>query len=94
MDACVLIPEEFGLVLTLHPNPKNILEMSVAIWSNCNIPPGNIFYPDQGVIKLDKLEIYSKLNEEDKEGLKRYTCNECNYCLRRTSNFIKLCSDR
>ncbi|OWF47824.1 zinc finger protein 629-like [Mizuhopecten yessoensis] len=61
MDACVLIPEEFGLVLTLHPNPQNVLEMFVDIWSNVHIPSGTVFRPDQGTVRLDKLEVYSKL---------------------------------
>lgn len=65
MDSCVLIPEEFSLVLTLHPNPKNILEMSVAVWSNTFIPAGTIFRPDEGVFKLDKIEVFSKLPATD-----------------------------
>ncbi|XP_052060500.1 zinc finger protein 235-like [Mytilus californianus] len=65
MDSCVLIPEQFSLVLTLHPNPKNILEMSVAVWSNTFIPAGTIFRPDEGVFKLDKIEVFSKLPATD-----------------------------
>lgn len=65
MDTRVLLPEEFSLVLTLHPNPKNILEMNVALWSNKTLAPGTQFYPDQGSVKLDKLEVYSKLKEDD-----------------------------
>ena len=65
MDSCVLIPEQFSLVLTLHPNPKNILEMSVAVWSNTFISTGTIFRPDEGVFKLDKIEVFSKLPTND-----------------------------
>ena len=65
MDTCVLIPEEFSLVLTLHPNPKNILEMNVALWSNTTLPVGARFTPDDGAARLDKLEVYSHLPEDD-----------------------------
>lgn len=73
MDTCVLIPEEFSLVLTLHPNPKNILEMNVALWSNKTLPPGARFYPDQGTVRLDKLEVYSKLKEDDVSNIGKIT---------------------
>ncbi|XP_048254618.1 zinc finger protein 629-like [Haliotis rufescens] len=65
MDSCVLLPRDFGLVLMLHPNPKNILEMSVSVWSNVHLSPGTSFYPDEGHVKLDKLEIYSVLDKKD-----------------------------
>ena len=65
MEARVLMPKELSLVLSLHPNPNNILEMSVAIWSNRTLPPGTRFLPDQGEVRLDKLEIYSLLPEDD-----------------------------
>ena len=65
MDTCVVIPEEFSLVLTLHPNPKNILEMNVALWSNTTLPAGSKFTPDDGKVRLDKLEVYSYLEEND-----------------------------
>ena len=65
MDTCVLIPDAFSLVLTLHPNPKNILEMNVALWSNTTLPVGARFTPDDGAARLDKLEVYSYLPEDD-----------------------------
>ncbi|KAL4229844.1 hypothetical protein ACF0H5_010236 [Mactra antiquata] len=65
MDTWVLIPEEFSLVLTLHPNPKNILEMKVALWCNQTLSAGTRFYSDQGEMKLDKLEVYTKLSTDD-----------------------------
>lgn len=65
MDTFILIPDEFGLVLTLHPNPSNILEMSVAIWSNDFVPQGTCFYPDHGKVRIEKLEVYSKLPADD-----------------------------
>lgn len=65
MDTCVLMPEEFSLVLTLHPNPRNIMEMSVALWTNRCVEAGTFFHADQGTIRLDKLEIYSELQKDD-----------------------------
>lgn len=69
MDTYILIPDEFGLVLTLHPNPCNILEMSVAIWSNDFVPQGTFFYPDLGKLRVEKLEVYSKLPADDVSNL-------------------------
>nr|XP_022322965.1 zinc finger protein 624-like [Crassostrea virginica] len=65
MDTYISIPDEFGLVLTLHPNPSNVLEMSVAIWSNEFVPQGTRFYPDHGKVRVEKLEVYSKLPSDD-----------------------------
>lgn len=65
MDTCIVIPDELSLVLTLHPNPKNILEMNVALWSNTTLPVGAKFTPDDGKVRLDKLEVYSHLAEDD-----------------------------
>ncbi|KAL5020339.1 hypothetical protein ScPMuIL_003231 [Solemya velum] len=65
MDTCVLMPEDFSLVLTLHPNPRNIMEMSVALWSNRVVEAGTFYHADQGTIRLDKLEIYSELQKDD-----------------------------
>jgi hypothetical protein len=65
MDSCVLVPDEFSLVLTLHHNPRNVMEMSVALWSNTSIPPGTVFHSEQGSFRLEKLEIYSKLATTD-----------------------------
>ena len=65
MDTCVLIPDDLSLVLTLHPNPRNVLEMNVALWSNRTLAAGTKFRPDQGSVRLDKLEVYSHLAEDD-----------------------------
>ncbi|KAK3107874.1 hypothetical protein FSP39_024142 [Pinctada imbricata] len=65
MDSCILVPDEFGLVLTLHPNKDNMMEMAVDLWSNEHIPSGTVFYPDQGRIRLERLEVYTKLEEDD-----------------------------
>lgn len=65
MDTCVLIPDELALVLTLHPNPDRVLQMHVALWSNTTLAPGRRFRPNEGRVRLDKLEIFSQLEKDD-----------------------------
>ncbi|XP_071455036.1 uncharacterized protein [Hetaerina americana] len=88
METCVLIPQEFSLVLTaatagvdgrrgtgLTPqstglsvedrNANRLFEMRVDVWSNTRIPQGAVVYPFQGTIRLDKLEVYSYLDDND-----------------------------
>ncbi|WAR00442.1 ZN239-like protein [Mya arenaria] len=64
MDTCVVVPEELSLVLTLRPNPSNMLKMHVALWSNQTLTPGTHFRPNQGTVRLDRLEI-TELGPED-----------------------------
>lgn len=67
METCVLIPSEFSLVLTTSTdrNANKFYEMGVRVWSNQFITKGYRFYPFQGTIRLDKLEVYSYLDEKD-----------------------------
>ncbi|XP_070203278.1 uncharacterized protein [Littorina saxatilis] len=65
MYACVLIPKSLSLVLTLDPNPRHVLEMSAAVWSNRNLHPGCLLYPGEGELRLDKLEIFSVVPDDD-----------------------------
>jgi hypothetical protein len=78
METCVLIPQEFSLVLTAGPAPtvpatppavdrnaNKLPEMRVNVWTNARIPQGTLIYPFQGTIRLDKLEVYSYLDEND-----------------------------
>ena len=80
METCVLIPPEFSLVLRPRDNgltspirngfKKNkdkstLYEMGVCVWSNQNIPKGTCFLPFQGTIRLDRLEVYSLLDDND-----------------------------
>ncbi|GAB6025184.1 hypothetical protein CHUAL_010607 [Chamberlinius hualienensis] len=73
METCVLIPSEFSLVLTTSPTPTGqFREMGVRVWTNERIPRGTKFYPFQGTIRLDKLEIYSYLDDGDARN--RFGC--------------------
>jgi hypothetical protein len=68
MEACVLIPTEFSLVLAPHheeSESKFTFEMGVTIWTTKTLHPGQTFYPNQGAIKMDKLEVYGQLEESD-----------------------------
>ncbi|XP_039284956.1 zinc finger protein 829-like isoform X2 [Nilaparvata lugens] len=67
METCVLIPQEFSLVLTAADArlSKKIPEMGVSVWTNARIPQGTLIYPFQGTIRLDKLEVYSYLEDND-----------------------------
>ncbi|XP_075225480.1 uncharacterized protein LOC142326720 [Lycorma delicatula] len=67
METCVLIPQEFSLVLTAADARvnKKIPEMNVHVWTNARIPQGTLIYPFQGTIRLDKLEVYSYLEDND-----------------------------
>ncbi|KAG8223583.1 hypothetical protein J437_LFUL004101 [Ladona fulva] len=90
METCVLIPQEFSLVLTAATasvdgrrgaginastaglavedrNANRLFEMRVDVWSNTRIPQGAVVYPFQGTIRLDKLEVYSYLDDNDED---------------------------
>ncbi|CAG5129637.1 unnamed protein product, partial [Candidula unifasciata] len=49
----------------LHPNPTQVLEMSAAVWSNTHLSPGTIFYPDEGEVRLDRIESRIPIPDED-----------------------------
>ena len=81
METCVLIPPEFSLVLRPRENTltspirngfkkskdksSRIYEMGVCVWSNQNIRKGTCFLPFQGTIRLDRLEVFSLLDDND-----------------------------
>lgn len=67
METCVLIPQEFSLVLTAADARANkkLPEMNVNVWTNTRIPQGTLIYPFQGTIRLDKLEVYGYLEDND-----------------------------
>ncbi|XP_054264075.1 zinc finger protein 227-like isoform X2 [Macrosteles quadrilineatus] len=65
METCVLIPQEFSLVLTPGFAKKRGPDVGVSVWTNAKIPQGTLIYPFQGTIRLDKLEVYSYLDDND-----------------------------
>ncbi|GIY49868.1 zinc finger protein 45 [Caerostris darwini] len=64
METCVLIPAELSLVLTTSPSAKKPYT-GASVWTNQRIPRGSRFMPFQGTVRLDKLEIYSNLDDND-----------------------------
>lgn len=65
METCILIPRELSLMLLPQGSQSRLFEMGVTLWANCDLKPGLTFTPDDGEMRLDKLEIYSHLSERD-----------------------------
>lgn len=64
METCVLIPQEFALALTSTAAKKSA-EQTATVWTTSKIPQGTLFYPFQGTVRIDKLDIHSHINEND-----------------------------
>lgn len=60
----MLLPEEFSLVLTTSPTSKKPYT-GASVRTNQRISKGARFMPFQGTVRLDKLEIYSNLEDND-----------------------------
>lgn len=73
METCVLIPQEFSLVMSSGSDDlfkrsgkySPMKDVAVNVWTNASIPQGTLIYPFQGTIRLDKLEVYNYLEEND-----------------------------
>uniref|UniRef100_A0A1A9UIQ0 Uncharacterized protein n=1 Tax=Glossina austeni TaxID=7395 RepID=A0A1A9UIQ0_GLOAU len=63
METCVLIPQEFSLAINALTNNN---ETDLTVWTCSDIPKGQLFYPFQGTIRIDKLNIASSLQDDDK----------------------------
>ena len=48
------------------------VEPEVSVWSNTKMEQGTICYPFQGTIRIDKLQVYSYLNDNDVSAF--YNC--------------------
>uniref|UniRef100_A0A182Q7V8 C2H2-type domain-containing protein n=1 Tax=Anopheles farauti TaxID=69004 RepID=A0A182Q7V8_9DIPT len=64
METCVLIPQEFALAVT-GLGARNSREQTATVWSNSAIPQGTLCYPFQGTVRIDNLDIYSTIEEDD-----------------------------
>ncbi|KAL7031401.1 hypothetical protein ACKWTF_006998 [Chironomus riparius] len=64
METQVLIPQEFSLVLTA-PGGKKSREQVASVFSTVRVQQNTVFYPFQGTVRTDKLEIHSYLDEHD-----------------------------
>lgn len=64
METCVLIPQELSLAVTAA-GARNSGEQMVSVWSSSRIKQGELYYPFQGTVRIDKLNIYSYIDNED-----------------------------
>lgn len=64
METCVLIPQEFSLAVTAA-GARSSGEQTVSVWSSTRIKQGALYYPFQGTVRIDKLHMYSYIDEED-----------------------------
>ena len=69
METCVLIPQDFSLVLTA-PGAKRSREQVASVWSITRIQQGTLCYPFQGTVRIDKLNIHSYVEEDDVSFIK------------------------
>nr|CAH7761302.1 unnamed protein product [Callosobruchus chinensis] len=65
METCVLIPQEFSLCVRSPPLGRKQQEPEVSVWSNTTIAQGSLCYPFQGTIRIDKLDVYGQLEDDD-----------------------------
>lgn len=69
METCVLIPQEFSLCVRgpagLAGARRTESEPEVSVWSNTTIAQGSLCYPFQGTIRIDKLDVYGQLDDDD-----------------------------
>ena len=63
METCYLIPESLSLMMDKCRG--TLLDIGVTIWSNRTISTGTCFYPDQGIFRLENLQIFSTLTKAD-----------------------------
>ncbi|XP_052897226.1 zinc finger protein 177-like [Anopheles moucheti] len=64
METCVLIPQEFALAVT-GVGARNSRDQTATVWSNTAIPQGTLCYPFQGTVRIDNLDVYSTIEEDD-----------------------------
>lgn len=64
METCVLIPQEFSLCVRSPPLGSKG-EPEVSVFSNTAIAQGAQCFPFQGTIRIDKLDVYGQLEDDD-----------------------------
>lgn len=85
METCVLIPQEFSLVVASVVGSKKH-DPVVSVWSTARIPQGTRCYPFQGTVRIDKLEVYSYIDEDDVSTFFHYSSF---FCLKKKQKKIK-----
>lgn len=64
METCVLIPQELSLAVT-SAGARNSAESSISVWSSTRIKQGVLYDPFQGTVRIDKLNVYSYVSDDD-----------------------------
>lgn len=64
METSVLIPQEFSLAITAA-GARNSGEQTVSVWSSTRINKGELYHPFRGTVRIDKLNIYSYVSDDD-----------------------------
>ncbi|KAM7314517.1 hypothetical protein ISCGN_004301 [Ixodes scapularis] len=101
METCVLLPSEFSLVLSAEENQPHDsdldeeesvsrghpYDMKVRLWANQAIPAGRVFSPADGSVRLDRLEVYSLLDDNDVrhslgcyDEIREVECRQVRHC--------------
>lgn len=69
METCVLIPKELSLqampVTGSQRSNKRRVEPEITVMTNVNVSRGTLIYPFQGTVRMDKLDVFSFLDDTD-----------------------------
>lgn len=65
METCVLIPQEFSLCVRDNGLGRGRSDPEVSVFTNTRLPQGTLCYPFQGTVRLDKLDVYGQLEDDD-----------------------------
>lgn len=71
METCVLIPKELSLQAVPVANVQRSnkrhhhAEPEITVMTNVNVPRGTLIYPFQGTVRMDKLDVFSFLDDTD-----------------------------
>ena len=65
METCILIPPELSVILRPNGRRGRLLEMEATLWTNCALRPGFTLLPDDGELRLDRLELFTDLSDKD-----------------------------
>lgn len=70
METCVLIPKELSLQAvpvtgSQRSNKRRVQEPEITVMTNVNVSRGTLIYPFQGTVRMDKLDVFSFLDDTD-----------------------------
>lgn len=73
METCVLIPKELSLHAVQQPAAQRAgskrspaaYAPEITVMTNADVPRGTLIYPFQGTVRMDKLDVFSFLDDTD-----------------------------